>query len=152
MSTATIPFAKPFSPSQGLPYEAWSGAWYVVKPTLRWRTWREVTMSSWVDRQRREFVFETGVELSLVAVHTCDDINGACGYWQGEESAYAFRVESGEHVGLIVEWWGQHGEPPVGVEPTDFRATVNATERVSHLGGLRSASRDEPVATDDRSP
>lgn len=125
-------FGDGFRPGLGLPDAPGKAAWYAVSPEMPWRTSRDVTMNRWVGRERDEPVLEAGVELSLVAIWPCDDINGACGYWQGMQSAYAFRVGSGEQAGSIVESWGWQGGPPEGIEPVDVKAMVAVTGRLGY--------------------
>jgi hypothetical protein len=139
-TTTETPLANPFLAGERIPWcTPGMAAYWAVQPATRWEAMRGATVSSWAGQTRSEHVLDLGTTLSLVAIWPCDDPNGLCGYWQGMESAHAFRVEDGPLAGQVVEVWGRQQDPPAGVTLLEPGAMISFTERVGF--GLVSLQR-----------
>jgi hypothetical protein len=150
------PLDAPFRPAGQVPWcwrtglpSGWHNfvGFWSVEPETRWVALDEVEAR--LPHTAQPIVLAAGTAVSLVAIAPCDDPNGSCGYWQGQESAHAFRVEGGAHEGSVVAVWGWLQEPPTGLRCLEPDALVSFRDRVE--GRLQTLGRPTTAVTEEAS-
>ena len=128
------PLADAFPADERVPWcpTGMSDFW-AVHPETRWETTRELTVSAWLGPEHSDHMKPTlpvGTPLVLVAFSPCKDPSGMCGFWQGLQSAHAFRVEYGPFVGYVVEVWNWEHEPPADIRLLEPGASISFGDRL----------------------
>jgi hypothetical protein len=126
------PLTDPFRADERVPWcPNGMGDFWAVHPETRWETTRDLTVDAWLGPEHSDHLKPTlllGTPLTLVSIHPCDDSSGMCGYWQGLQSAHAFRVDGGPFVGYVVEVWGWEQQPPPDIRLLEPGALISFAE------------------------